>query len=98
VILKKRLLEERDAMSVPNRLSAVLLFITVGAMTTAASAITAEVAKKCEALTAKAFPPREIGNPAAGSAKGAAQTQRDYFSKCVANGGEEDPDVSKKSK
>jgi len=29
-----------------------------------------EVAKKCDALTAKAFPPRAIGNPAAGSAKG----------------------------
>jgi hypothetical protein len=35
-----------------------------------ASAVTAEVAKKCNALTAKAYPPRVVGNPAAGSAKG----------------------------
>jgi hypothetical protein len=32
-----------------------------------ASAITAEVARKCEALSDKVYPPRVIGNPAAGS-------------------------------
>jgi hypothetical protein len=52
-----------------------------------ASAVTAEVAKKCNDLPAKAFPPRVVGNPAAGSAKGSAQDQRAYFNKCVANGG-----------
>jgi hypothetical protein len=51
-----------------------------------ASAVSAEVAKKCQILMAEAFPPREPGNPAAGSAKGSAQSQRDYFTKCVANG------------
>src|SRR5271169_4625674 len=30
----------------------------------------AELARKCDALTAKAFPPIEPGNPAAGSTKG----------------------------
>jgi hypothetical protein len=61
-----------------------------------ASAITVEVAKKCNALTAKAFPPREVGNPAAGSAKGSGQSQREYFSKCVANGGNMDNDAQGK--
>jgi hypothetical protein len=64
-----------------------------------ASAITVEVAKKCDVLVAKAFPPRETGNPAAGSAKGNAQSQRDYFSKCVTNGGKmDDDDAHKDSK
>jgi hypothetical protein len=61
-----------------------------------ASAITVEVAKKCNVLAAKAFPPREVGNPAAGSAKGTGQSQRDYFSKCVANGGNMDNDAQGK--
>jgi hypothetical protein len=71
-------------------LSAAMLFVAIGLMTTGASAVTAEVAKRCESLTAKAFPPRETGNPAAGSSKGTAQSQRDYFGKCVANGGKVD--------
>jgi hypothetical protein len=61
-----------------------------------ASAITVEVAKKCNTLTAKAFPPREVGNPAAGSAKGTGQSQREYFSKCVASGGNMDTDAQGK--
>jgi hypothetical protein len=67
---------------------AVLICISVSLTTNSASAVTAEVAKKCSALTAKAFPPRAIGNPAAGSAKGTPQEQQDYFKKCVANGGD----------
>jgi hypothetical protein len=58
---------------------------------TGASAITADVAKKCDALVRTAFPPRQIGNPAAGSKNGSAATQRDYFKKCVDNGGNMDP-------
>jgi hypothetical protein len=66
----------------------VALFgIVIGPMTGSASAITVEVAKKCQALTAKAFPPRQVGNPAAGSAKGSAKAQQDYYKKCAANGG-----------
>jgi hypothetical protein len=49
--------------------------------------ITAEVAKKCSALTAKAYPPRVVGNPAAGLQNGSYQDFRNYFNKCVANGG-----------
>jgi hypothetical protein len=60
-----------------------------------ASAVTAEVAKKCNALTAKAYPPRVVGNPAAGSAKGTGQSKRDYFNKCVTNGGNMDDPSSK---
>jgi hypothetical protein len=59
-------------------------------MTSRASAITAELAKKCGALTAKAFPPRVIGNPAAGSVKGSGEDAQAYFNKCVKNGGKVD--------
>ena len=55
-----------------------------------ASAITAELAKQCNVLMAKQFPPREAGNPAAGSAKGNGQAERDYFKKCVENNGKMD--------
>ena len=64
-----------------------LIYISIAWTTNNASAVTAEVAKKCSALTAKAFPPRAIGNPAAGNAVGTAHDQRDYFNRCVASGG-----------
>jgi hypothetical protein len=64
-----------------------LAFITIALRTDSAGAVSVEVAKKCDALTAKAFPPRVIGNPAAGSAKGTGADQRAYYDKCVANGG-----------
>ena len=64
-----------------------LVCIAVVPMTDGASALSVEIAKKCNALTAKAFPPREIGNPAAGSAKGTGRAERAYYRKCVANGG-----------
>jgi len=67
-----------------------LIGLVIWSTTNSASAVTVEVAKKCDALTYKAFPPRVVGNPAAGSAKGSALTERDYFSKCVANGGNVD--------
>jgi hypothetical protein len=75
-----------------------LVFIAVGAMTDSASAVTVEVAKKCNALVAKAYPPREPGNPAAGSAKGTGRSERDYFNKCVANGGNMDDHDRKEMK
>jgi hypothetical protein len=49
-----------------------LVVIAVGCMNGRASAVTAEVARKCAALTAKAYPPQMPGNPAAGLAKGTA--------------------------
>jgi len=66
---------------------AVLVWIAVGSISGVASAATAEVAKKCEALTAKAYPPRVPGNPAAGSAKGTAQAERSYYRNCIAHSG-----------
>jgi hypothetical protein len=77
-----------------------LICISIASMTNNASAVTAEVAKKCSAITAKAFPPRVIGNPAAGSANGTPQEQRDYFKRCVANGGNigDDNDASNEEK
>ena len=77
---------------------AALLLIAVGPMATAASAITVEVAKTCQVLAEKAFPPRQVGNPAAGSTKGTAQDQRAYFSKCVANGGKVDDSGTNEAK
>ena len=70
-----------------------LVCIAVGCMNGGASAVTAEVAKKCAALADKAYPPRVPGNPAAGLAKGTVQSKRDYFNKCVTNGGNLDDDA-----
>ncbi len=63
-----------------------------------AHAIDAQVARTCDALVARAFPPREPGNPASGSARGGARDQRDYFNTCVANGGKMGDDAPPKSK
>jgi hypothetical protein len=82
----------------PRLISAALLFVAVGSMTSRVSAITVELAKKCEALTAKAFPPRVIGNPAAGSAKGSGKDVQAYFDKCVKNGGKVDEGGFKEAK
>jgi hypothetical protein len=69
-----------------------LICISVASATNNASAVTAEVAKKCSVLAANEFPPRVIGNPAAGRARGTPQDQRDYFNSCVASGGNIDED------
>ena len=79
-------------------LGAILFLVLAELTATGAWAITVEVAKKCESLTAKAFPPRQIGNPAAGSAKGTAQDQRAYFKKCVDAGGKVDEPGSGQAK
>ena len=74
----------------------ILAAVAIGMMPTSASAITVDVAKKCDALIAQRFPPRIPGNPAAGSAAGSAQVQRDFFQKCVANSGKmDDADAGK---
>jgi len=38
----------------------------------------------------KEYPPREAGNPAAGSAKGSGVDRETYFDKCVSTGGKVD--------
>ena len=67
-------------------------WVALGVATSSASAVTAELARKCSTLMAKQFPPREPGNPAAGSAKGSGRAQHDFFSKCIANNGNMDAD------
>ena len=64
--------------------------VVVGVTTSGASAVTVELARKCSALMAKAYPPREPGNPAAGSAKGNGPAAQTYYQKCVANNGKVD--------
>ncbi|MGF6309511.1 hypothetical protein ABIB82_003891 [Bradyrhizobium sp. i1.8.4] len=73
------------------------VIIVSGAMLPA-HAIDAQVARACDALVAKAFPPRQPGNPASGSPRGGAKDQRDYFNKCVANGGKMDDGTAPRSK
>jgi hypothetical protein len=69
--------------------------VALGAVPDRASAISLEVARKCDALVAREFPPRIPGNPAAGSGKGSNQDQRAYFNKCVANKGNMDDKPAK---
>jgi hypothetical protein len=84
-------------MAIRTQFRSALLFLVCAAMlaqTNVGSAVTAEVARKCEAYTSKAFPPLEMGNPAAGSAKGSGLDEQNYFKRCVANGGRV-PDASR---
>ena len=67
-----------------------LICMALGLTSNRAAAVTVEVARTCKSLTDKAFPPREPGNPAAGSVKGGGRVAQDYFNKCVANGGKVD--------
>ena len=78
--------------------SLALVCAAMLAYTNDASAVTAEVARKCQVLTSKAFPPREPGNPAAGSAKGSGLDEQIYFKRCVANGGQVDTLPKKEEK
>jgi hypothetical protein len=82
----------------PNaaRRYAVAVVLATMLTITTANAISVEVAKKCNGLVAKQFPPREPGNPAAGSAKGNGQAANDYFKKCVGNGGKMEDQTDKK--
>jgi hypothetical protein len=92
--------EERDlTMPVEHKSilgALVLSFAAMALQPTGAQAITVEVAKKCNVLSAKQFPPRQAGNPAAGSSKGSAKDQREFFKKCVDNNGNIDGADEKK--
>ena len=79
---------KKAIMTFPARKQApafLTLIIAAASVPTAASAITVEIARKCDAALSKAFPPRVPGNPAAGSAAGSGAAQRVYYSKCVAD-------------
>ena len=62
--------------------------IVLGSVPDRVSAITAEVARKCNA------PPNNFlfgaGKPGGGHSKGSGRDQHAYFYKCVANGGKMD--------
>jgi hypothetical protein len=62
-----------------------------------ASAVTADVARQCNAAVTQAFPPRAPGNPAAGRANGDPQAVRAYFNRCVANNGKTDDKADDKA-
>jgi hypothetical protein len=76
----------------PNNLAMAGVPIVVSLLSSITSAApTPELAKKCATLTAKAFPSRVVGNPAAGSAKGSGRSEQDYFNDCIKKGGNIDP-------
>ena len=64
-----------------------LIWLILPIATRSTVAVTVEVAKKCQGLSAKAFPPRVPGNPAAGLMHGTGRDASEYFRKCVENGG-----------
>ena len=66
---------------------AALVCIAVGSMACGASAVTPEVAKKCEELTITQYPFREPGNPAAGLKRGTPLEAEPYHRKCLEHGG-----------
>jgi hypothetical protein len=75
-----------------------LICLSFGLAPRSASAVTVEVARKCSALADKAFPPRVIGNPAAGRMNGTVQDFQKYFNKCVANGSNMEEPASEQDK
>ena len=75
---------------ISSRLLSAGLLLLVAAGMNSAAAITAELAKKCQTLTAAAFPPRVVGNPAAGSAKGSGKDMQAFFNTCIKNDGNMD--------
>ena len=63
----------------------VLVLVASSAGNNTASALTAELAKKCREMMVKAHPPQ-----VAGSSNGSAQQERSYFQTCVARAGKMD--------
>ena len=76
----------------------MIALITLAGHARKAEAVTTTVAKACSRALAKVFPPREPGNPAAGSAAGSAEDQRQFYTKCVAKGGHVDDPSTKVGK
>jgi hypothetical protein len=73
---------------VPSTVNRCLCVFGIVVVSTAASAQSdsppsAELAKKCREMTVKAYPPVP-----AGTKKGTAQAERDFFKKCIANRGQ----------
>ena len=62
-----------------------LAAILSGSAAPRAFAISAELAKQCREMMVKAYPP-----VLAGTRKGTAQAERDFFQNCIANDGKVD--------
>ncbi len=73
------------------RCSLVLALMAAAAAPQPASALSADLAKKCRELAIKSHP-----TTLAGSAKGSAQAQRDFYQDCVKKGGNVDTGETKK--
>jgi hypothetical protein len=69
--------------SVKIAVMAICAAASVGAATKRAPAISLELAKKCRAMALQAHPYKLPGEKGPGS----ATAERDYYNKCVANGG-----------
>lgn len=78
-----------------KRLATAALFVAL--LPTSAPAIAVELARKCDAALANAFPARIPGNPATGSARGSGREEIAFYKQCVANAGNPSskPSVSK---
>ena len=74
-------------ISASNCMRGIAIVVLVGLVSAGqpASAITADLAKKCRELALKAHP-----TPRAGTKTGAAKSQQDYFRNCVAKNGKVD--------
>jgi len=62
--------------------SLALILIAVLLVSTPASALSAELAKKCREMAIKAHPPTRTG-----AKTGTAKAQSDYYRACIANNG-----------
>jgi len=66
--------------------SLLVAALAVGTMPKGAVAISAELAKKCQAMMVKKYPPK-----LAGSYQGNSRVEREFFGSCVARNGNMDP-------
>jgi hypothetical protein len=91
-MMDQQMINGRRSMLDSRRLAGAAIMIACGTLIgiTPAAAIDTALAKQCNGMLAKAFPPAVPGNPAAGSKKGDATQQRAYFKKCVDNNGKMD--------
>jgi hypothetical protein len=90
--------QRRLSVSAKSRLGIALfaLGFPLAALTTSSAfAISAEVAKTCQVLAAKAYPLRYPGNPAGGRVNGTGADFQKYFGQCVTNGGKPPAQASK---
>ena len=80
-------LEDGVTMVATNCMRGMVVVSVVGFVGASepASAITADLAKKCRELALKAHPTPRVGTKA-----GAAKSQQDYFRSCVAKNGKVD--------